>query len=100
MKKKKILAIVLLFVFALSMTGCDGGKGKAKGKSKNNYKVIYDISNSSNYCKFDTTNGTVSVVLYEYIEGIGKTNISNGGNGERTLGVSVNIGDIDIYFTE
>ena len=77
MKKKKILAIVLLFVFAFSMTGCDEGKGKAKGKNKNNYKTVYDISNSSNYCKFNTTNGTVSVVLYEYVEGIGKINISS-----------------------
>lgn len=77
MKTKKILAIVLLFVLAFSMTGCKPGKGKAKGQNKYTYKTVYDINNSSNYCRFNITNGTVSVVLYEYVEGIGRVNISS-----------------------
>lgn len=58
------------------MAGC-GGSGSTKGKNKSSEKRIYDINDSSNYCKFNTSKKTVSVVLYENVEGIGKTNLSS-----------------------
>ncbi len=82
------------------------------------YSIVIDVDNGEIDAKncvinakklsFSTDNGEIKATLYGGREDytvsmdcdIGETNISNGGNGERTLGVSVNIGDIDIYFTE
>lgn len=78
MKSKKILTVLLLFIFAFTMVGCSpSGSGKAKGKNKTSTKTVYDINNSSNYCTFNTSNKTVSVVLYEYVDGVGNVNLSS-----------------------
>lgn len=76
MKFRKTILVMLLVVAVLAMTGCSG-KGSAKGVNNSSTKIIYDINDSSNYCKFNTSKGTVTVVLYEDVEGIGEIDLSS-----------------------